>query len=88
MSLVSAADGHGKVDIDMMIDGNAAITLLEKQTWKKFQALNGIRTHDQSKGRGFESRSKPEIFFKSVFQGCGMAAAFASIIMSTFHAFN
>jgi len=32
MSLVSAADGHGKVDIDMMIDGNAAITLLEKQT--------------------------------------------------------
>ena len=29
----------------MMIDANAAITLLEKRP-KKFQALNGIRTHD------------------------------------------
>ena len=30
----------------MMIDANAAITLLEKRAEKKRQDLNGIRTHD------------------------------------------
>ena len=29
MNLVFAADGYGKVDIDMMIDANTSITLLE-----------------------------------------------------------
>ena len=32
--------------LDTMIDVNAAITLLERKTWKNFQALNGIRTYD------------------------------------------
>ena len=51
--------------------------------------LNGIRTHGQSKGRGFQSRVKPENVLRSFFQVVVVyIAAFASFIMSTFNVFN
>ena len=50
----------------MVINVNAAVTLLEQQhlASRGFDSSVGIALHRHHRGRGFESRSEPENFFQ------------------------
>ena len=72
----------------MMINANAAITLLEKRPGKNFQTLNGIRTHDLCDTGAMLSQMSYQSYMRAVVCGLalyssGVMAAFASIIIST-----
>ena len=53
----------------MMMDANAAITILEKMTTKFFQALNGILIHDFCVAGAMLSQLNYQSYMRAVVNG-------------------